>query len=243
MGAMLDALLALQNIELQIVDIRRQLAARERGVRQQAAKLKAADDLLAAEREELRRTQIQMDEVDVELKSRGTHIAKLRENLNTVRTNKEYAAVLSQLNNEKADVTRLESRAFELLAAVEARKKTLAERQEVVQQETQRLAALESQVVQAQDSFTDRLANLERQRADAEQRLDSKALELFNRISERYEGEVMGKVVQVHPRRQEFLCEGCNMSLAAERANALMTRDELITCDNCGRILFMPRER
>jgi predicted nucleic acid-binding Zn-ribbon protein len=36
------------------------------------------------------------------------------------------------------------------------------------------------------------------------------------------------------------MCEGCNMSLAAERANALLTRrDELLTCDNCGRILHI----
>jgi predicted nucleic acid-binding Zn-ribbon protein len=125
---------------------------------------------------------------------------------------------------------------------VEARKKTLADREEAVQQEAQRLAAFNSQVAQAQNSFTDRLASLEHRRSAAARNLDAKARELFNRISERYEGEVMAKVVQVHPRRQEFLCEGCNMSLAAERANALLTRDELITCDNCGRILYMSRE-
>jgi predicted nucleic acid-binding Zn-ribbon protein len=241
MGAMLDALLALQDIELQVVDIRRQLAARQRNVKQQTARLRAAEEALAAERAELKRTQVQMDDVDVDLKSRSAHISRLRDNLNTVRTNKEYAAVLSQLNNEKADVTRLESRAFELLAAVEARKKTVAEHEEAVQHEAQRVTALESQVAQAQTSFTDRLAALERQRAAAGHDLDAKALELFNRISERYDGEVMARVVQMHPRRQEYLCEGCNMSLAAERANALLTRDEVITCDNCGRILHMPK--
>jgi hypothetical protein len=241
MGAMLDALLTLQDIELQLVDIRRQLAARQRRVKQQAAKFRAAEETLAAEREELKRSQVQMDEADVELKSRSAHISKLRDNLNTVRTNKEYAAVLSQLNNEKADVTRLEARVFELLSGVEAKKQALATRQEAVQQEAQRLAALEGQVSQAQTSFTDRLAGLERQRAAACGSLDAKCLELFNRISERYDGEVMARVIQVHPRRQEFVCEGCNMGLAAERANALMTRDELITCDNCGRILHMPK--
>ncbi len=241
MGAMLDALLALQDIELQVVDIRRQLAARQRNVKQQAARLRAAEETLAAERAEFKRTQVQMDDVDVDLKSRSAHISRLRDNLNTVRTNKEYAAVLSQLNNEKADVTRLESRAFELLAAVEARKKAVAEHEEAVQHEAQRVAALESQVAHAQTSFTDRLAALERQRAAAGRDLDAKALELFNRISERYDGEVMARVVQMHPRRQEYLCEGCNMSLAAERANALLTRDEVITCDNCGRILHMPK--
>ena len=241
MGAMLDALLALQDIELQIVDIRRQLTARQRRVRQQAAKHRAAEETLAAEREEHKRSQIQMDDVDVELKSRSAHISRLRDALNTVRTNKEYAAVLSQLNNEKADVTRLEARAFDLLNAVEAKKKALAERQAAVEHEAQRLAALQSQVGQAQSSFTDRLAALERQREAAGRDLEPKALELFSRISERYEGEVMARVIQVHPRRQEYLCEGCNMSLAAERANALLTRDDVITCDNCGRILHMPK--
>lgn len=241
MGAMLEALLALQDIELQIVDIRRQLASRQRTVRHQTAKLRTAEETLEAERDEVRRSQAQMDEVDVELKSRSAHITRLRENLNTVRTNKEYAAVLSQLNNEKADVTRLEARAFELLTGVEAKKKALAERQAAVDQEVQKLAAVESQVTQAQSSFTDRLAALERQREQAADALDPKALELFNRISERYDGEVMARVIQVHPRRPEYLCEGCNMSLAAERANALLTRDDVITCDNCGRILHMPK--
>jgi len=242
MGAVLESLLALQDVELQVVDIRRQLAAKERGVKRQAAKLRAAEDALAAEREELKRTQVQMDEVDVDLKSRNAHVSKLRENLNTVKTNKEYAAVLSQLNNEKADVTRLESRAYELMAAVEARKQALAEREEAVQQEVRRLQTLEAQLAQAQGSFAERLAELERQRDAAGERLDQKTLELFNRISERYEGEVMARVIQVHPRRQEFLCEGCNMSLAAERANALQSRDDVITCDNCGRILHIARE-
>jgi predicted nucleic acid-binding Zn-ribbon protein len=241
MGAMLDALLALQDIELQIVDIRRQLASRQRTVRQQTAKLRAVEETLNAEREELKRSQAQMDEVDMELKSRSAHISRLRDNLNTVRTNKEYAAVLSQLNNEKADVTRLEARAFELLTGVEARKKALAERQAAVDQEVQRLAAVESQVTQAHSSFTDRLAALERQREAAGAALDPKALEMFNRISERYDGEVMARVIQVHPRHPEYLCEGCNMSLAAERANSLLTRDDVITCDNCGRILHMPK--
>ena len=239
MGAVLESLLVLQEVELQIVDIRRQLAAKERSVQRQAAKLQAAEEALAAQREELRRSQIQMDELDMDLKSRNAHVAKLRENLNTVRTNKEYAAVLSQLNNEKADVTRLETRAYELLSAVEAKKKALTEHQDQVQQEVQRLSNIEHQLAQAQGSFTDRLAALERQRETACQILDAKTLELFNRISERYEGEVMARVSQVHPRRQEYLCEGCNMALAAERANLLMIRDDVITCDNCGRILHI----
>ncbi len=243
MGALLDSVLALQDLELQITDIRRQLAAKERSVQRQATKLREAEQTLATERDELRRVQMEQDELDLDLKARDANVTRLRDTLNSVRTNKEYAALLSQLNNEKADKSRLESRAFELLENVEAKKRTFTEHEQAVQQEARRLATLETQLAHAKGSFADRLNTLERERDKAAEQLDGKALELFNRISERYEGEVMARVIQVHPRRQEFLCEGCNMGLAAERANLLMTRDELITCDNCGRILYMDKNR
>ena len=120
MGATLESLLKLQEIELQIVDIKRQLAAKERSVKRQTAKLRAAEESLETEREELKHNQVRMDEVDLDLKGRSASISRLRDNLNTVKTNKEYAAVLSQLNNEKADSTRLEARVYEMLEAVEA---------------------------------------------------------------------------------------------------------------------------
>ncbi|MEW6250962.1 MAG: C4-type zinc ribbon domain-containing protein [Planctomycetota bacterium] len=241
MAALLESLQGLQEIELQIVDIRRQLQAKQRSVTRQADKVRAAEAALASEREELRRSQVQQDELDLDLKAREANVTRLRDTLNTVRTNKEYAAVMSQLNNEKADKSRLESRAFELLETVESRKRAFTEHEEAVRQEARRLATLETQLAQAQASFADRLTALERQRDEASARLDGKSLDLFNRLSERYDGEVMARVIQVHPRRQEFLCDGCNMSLAAERANLLMTRDDLVTCDNCGRILYIDR--
>ncbi len=241
MGAVLESLLVLQDVEQQIVDIRRQLQSKERSVHRQAAKLKEAEETLAARREELRRAQIEQDELDMDLKARESNVTHLRDTLNSVRTNKEYAAVLSQLNNEKADKSRLESRGLELLESVETRKRSFTEQEEIVQQESRRLATLETQLAQAKGSFADRLKGLERQRDQAAEQIDGRALDQFNRISERYDGEVMARVIQVHPRRQEFMCEGCNMGLAAERANLLMTRDEVITCDNCGRILYMDK--
>ena len=239
MGAVLESLQALQDIELQIVDIRRQVLAKERAVQRQADKLREAEEALEAERDDLKRTQMQQDEVDLDLKTRDAAVSRLRDNLNTVRTNKEYAAVLSQLNNEKADKTRLETRAFELLESVEAKKRSFGEHEEKVRHEGQRLANLETQLAQARASFSDRLSTLEQQRTRASDAVDARTLDLFNRISERYDGEVMAKVIQIHPRRQEYLCDGCNMSLTAECANQLMTHDDVITCDNCGRILYI----
>lgn len=241
MGAKLEALRELQEIELQLVDIRRQLAAKQRLLRQQAERLKSAEQAVLAEKQELKRSQMAVDELDTDLKARDAHLAKLRENLNNVRTNKEYAAILSQLNTERAERQRIETRAFELMEGVESRRKTVAQHETGIGEESSRLSAVQSQFDQTQQTFASRLTSLEKRRDDAATKLGKEALGLFNRVSERYEGEVMARVLRTHPRRDEFICEGCNMSLAAERANALLTRDDIITCDNCGRILFIER--
>ncbi len=241
MGSTLQALRELQDVELQIVDIRRQLARRERFAAAQAQKLESVRGSLQTERDELKRGQAEVDALDLELKTRNANVNRMREHLNTVRTNKEYATVLSALNNEKADATRLEGRAIELMEKIDTRKKQFAERERQEQQEAARLRDLQGQLEQAQQSFASRLTTLEGQRDQAAEQLSREVLDMFNRVSERYEGEVMARVTRTHPRRDEFICEGCNMSLAAERANALLTRDDVITCDNCGRILHMPK--
>src|SRR5262245_3091284 len=130
MGAKLQALLELQEIELQIVDIRRQLERKERQVAAQDSKVKQFHDTLEAERGELRKLEVRFQELDVDVKARSQHITKLRESLNGVRTNKEYHAIIQQINTEGADVKRVAAQGMEYMAKVEKGKQTLAARQD-----------------------------------------------------------------------------------------------------------------
>ncbi|TWT43854.1 putative zinc ribbon domain protein [Phycisphaerae bacterium RAS1] len=241
MGAALDALLRLQDLELQIADIRRQLARRTRIVAEQARKVETLRSSVEHEREQLRRSQVQVDELDLDLKSRSTHIAKLREQLNSVKTNKEYAAVLSQLNTEKADSTRVETRALEMMSGIETQRRSMADREKAIEAEVARLSDLQAQADQAQKLFAERLAGLQTRRVEAAAQVEPAQLVIFERLAERHDGEAIAAVERIHPRRDEFICGGCNMGLTTEVANALLTRNDVITCKNCGRILNMIR--
>jgi predicted nucleic acid-binding Zn-ribbon protein len=241
MGPKLQALRELQDIELQIVDIRRQLARREKAVAAQEQRLSALSEQIAAERADLQRFQVQVNEIDVDVRARESHIEKLRARLNSVRTNKEYAAVLSELNNEKADVSKVEARALEMLDRLEKQKGALEQRQHTVEHERDRLRDLQTQLDQAQQLFSGKLTSLQQQHDRAREAVDAGSLSLFERLSERYEGEALARIDRVHPRRDEFTCGGCYMSLSAEVANGCLTRDEVTTCKNCGRILYMEK--
>lgn len=238
MGAKTRALLDYQEIELQIVDIKRQLDRRQRQIGVQTKKLELSRGAMAGEQGELRRAQMQIDELDLELKARSGHLAKLREQLNSVRTNKEYAAILSQLNNDKVDFTKLETRALELMAALEERKKGMSGQQTAEKTDLDRLGQLQAEFEQTQRLYADRLAELEAQKAAAAAPLDKGVIDMFHRLAERWEGEAMAECLRVNPRRDDYSCGGCNMSLTSDMANALRVKDELFTCKNCGRVLY-----
>jgi predicted nucleic acid-binding Zn-ribbon protein len=242
MGAKLQALFALQDIELQIVDIRRQLERKKRRVKTQHRKRQAAREAVEVERLSIRKSQAEFDTLDVDIKGRSANINRLREHLNTVRTNKEYAAVLARMNNEKADVSRLESRALQIMQSVEARKQELAHHEQAEAAETERLEDFQAQLEQAQQSFAGRLGRLQKQRDEAAAQTEPKTITLFNRLSKRYEGEVLAEIERTNPRRDEFVCTGCHMSLRVEVVNMLKSRDEIVTCKSCGRILFMHQD-
>ena len=49
----------------------------------------------------------------------------------------------------------------------------------------------------------------------------------------------MVPVHKLHPKREEYMCGGCNLKVTLEIVNSLQTRDEIQVCKVCGRILFI----
>ena len=81
--------------------------------------VRSLQNMLEAKKEEVQLTKVQSDRLELELRSRDEAIAKLRASLNVAKTNKEYAAVLTQLNTSKADNSKIETQVFELMKGIE----------------------------------------------------------------------------------------------------------------------------
>lgn len=241
MGETLQALCALQKIDLQIFDIRQQLARRERVVAKHDKSVAEIRRELSARHDELMECQKDADRLDLDLKGRTQNVNKLRDQLNTVRTNKEYAAVLTQLNTEKAESGELEVGCMERLETVEKKRAEYSDQQTIEKEALERLEEARGHLTQTEQSFATRLKDLGQEREAAAAPLGTKIQTLFDRTSARFDGEAMARIVRTHPRRDEFICDGCNMTVAAERYNAAMTRDDVHTCRNCGRIFYIDK--
>jgi len=70
-----------------------------------------------------------------------------------------------------------------------------------------------------------------------------KGRDAFERLADRYDdGEAMSALEKPDRRREEYNCNACNMSLVADVYNKLHSRDELVFCPSCRRILYIPED-
>lgn len=239
MGATLDALHRLQEVELQIAEIREGINRKARAVTRHQAKIAEINTKITAQQAAIRHDQMEADRLDLDVKSHEADIAKLRAALNVSKTNKEYSAVLTQLNTNKADNGKVEERVLTILTQIDVKKKEMAALHDERAAEEGRLAESQAAVKAVEDASRDRLNRLQAERDAASAAVPKAALDIFNRISQKLDGEAMAHVIRTNPKRAEFACSGCNMAINIEQVNSIMSRDEAVTCKVCGRILYL----
>ncbi len=170
-------------------------------------------------------------------------ITKLREQMNTVRSNKEYSAMLVEVNTLKVEKSKLEDQALEKMSVVDDLKARLEEVRNQVQDQAKLVESAQAEVSSAREEVGDQLDEATAKRDAAAAEMPPDVMSVFKRLSDQYDGEALGEVEEQDRRRREYICGGCYMELPVERVNALMTKpDELVTCPSCNRFLFIKQE-
>lgn len=242
MGPTLASLLKVQSIEHDLTHVRRRLRSKQNAVHALQQKIEALTEQQSKLQEDILKRQMEAGRHELQLKSREEDVSRLRGQLNTAKTNKEYAAILTQINTIKADNSRVEEDILKVMQgvdAVKAEKDKLAAQAEAEQKRLDQVNATNAAEIAKLDVM---MKELQARRAEAAKDVDAKTLAIFDRIAGGHDGEAMAAVEITDAKRGEYTCGGCYMSLTAEHYNALLSRDEIRLCDNCGRILYLEVE-
>jgi len=239
MGETLDALRRLQEVEQQLAELRRGEDKRKRQIRIQKRNLAKSVDLIERKRSDERHHQMEVDRLDLDRKAREQALAKHRAALNAARTNKTYASILTVINSEEVDKAKLEARELEHMSEMEKVRAAIEKIEAEQAAQRERLADAERLLSKYLEETASRRAALERDRDAVAETIPPTALATFNRVSDRHDGEALAEIVRLHPKRDEYVCRGCNMKVTLEVVNALQTRDDIQFCDACGRLLYL----
>jgi uncharacterized protein len=240
MGPILSSLVDLQIVEHKIRRTKEKLKKGNQTILRQEQHIKQLQETVVAKHEEIKLSRLQYGRADLDLKQRESEVARFRVSLNSAKTNKEYSAVLTQINTNRADLSKLEDQLLQLMTHIEENVSICKEIEASIETETQQLAEIRREISQQQETVKHDLQQLQEQRLGLAGQVPDKFLSMFNRLAERYDGEVLAEVAHSNGKKKtEQSCKGCFMSLPLEIVNNLMSHDDVMTCPNCGRMLVL----
>jgi predicted nucleic acid-binding Zn-ribbon protein len=197
------------------------------------------DDRLLQDHGKAREVQMKIDALSLDVATQEESIDRHRQALNKAKTNKEYAAILTAMNTEKADSSKTETAVLQHmdeLSKIKGEASTIeVEKAKVLES----LAAAETSLKAFDEQSTAELTRLHGERDAIAAKIHLQAVETFNRVAQHHDGEALAAVTKLRPKRDEWSCGGCNMKVTLEVVNSLQTRDEIQTCKVCGRILYL----
>ncbi len=239
MGPVLSSLVNLQTVENELRITKSKLNKGKQSILRQQHAIRQLEGALEAKQGEIKISKMNYDRLELDLRTSEADIAKMRVALNSAKTNKEYSAVLTRINTDKADLSKLEDKMLQFMTQIESDQSLCTEIEEKIADEQVKLKEIQQRVEDTRQGIQGDIERLEASRNDLSAKVPVEHRDLFTRLAERYDGEVLATISNSGGKKSEQSCGGCYMSLPLEVVNKLMTKDVVICCPNCGRIMVM----
>lgn len=167
-----------------------------------------------------------------ELLRRGIEqMKKTKERLLEVKTNKEYQAMLKEIEIQEAKNSKMEDEVILLLDDIDRIRELLEVNEKEfsafqIEYEKKRKALEEEAKAIEQD-----LARFSARLEEARKRMDAPLLKKYETIRARRNGRAVVSV-------WKEVCGGCHMNIPPQMYNDLQRFDEIMQCPYCGRIIY-----
>ncbi|MBM3833375.1 MAG: hypothetical protein FJ403_08905 [Verrucomicrobia bacterium] len=234
MRDVIEKLLILQDRDRKIVRVHAELGniKPERDALQR--RLNGAQQALDAAKLKLKQIETERKQLELEVEAKKQQIEKYSLQQFQTKKNDEYKALAHEIDGCKAAIVTLEDQQLELMERADEVQKEIAAANQTLQ-EMKKLA--DSQAAQ----LSDREQSLKRQLADFESNHDELTAAVEESVLARYQrlrkqrGE--SSVVGI----EHSVCGGCHMKLPIQIVISCQGQNELVSCPNCGRILYYAR--
>jgi len=231
----IEKLLILQDRDRKIRRVQAELANVE--PERQTLRVKQAAAQAELEKGRLRVKQIESDrkrlELDVEAKQ--SQIERYANQQLQTRKNEEYRALAHEIESCKADIHRIEDQELGLMEQAESAQKEVIRLMREAD-EARKLA--DGQVAK----LGEREKNLQQELAGLQSNREELSAAVDESVRARYDRLVKHKGENVLVGVNHGVCGGCHMKLPAQILVACQAHQELVTCTNCGRILYYTRD-
>jgi predicted nucleic acid-binding Zn-ribbon protein len=186
---------------------------------------------LDAARQRLRQLESDRKRLELDVETLKQQIERYSNQQLQTRKNEEYRALAHEIETCKAEIVRIEDRELELMEQAEQVQKEIA----ALTRETEEARRLAEETVA---QLNQREENLRRELAALEADREALAAAVEPALRHRYERLLRSKGERVVVGVEHGVCGGCHMRLPAQVLVACQAQQEVVSCTNCGRILY-----
>ncbi len=172
-------------------------------------------------------------------------LKKYQQQINKVSTQREYGALLQEIDTVKGQISGNEEAALSALDQHEKAEKELAALRESFREIEERYAAEMTRWEAEKPEIARQVETLKGQVAELKGRLPRGVVAQFERILDRYP---TGATAPVRPierpgqKQREWHCSACNYRVRPQVVVEIRNGEGLVQCDSCKRILYIEEE-
>ncbi|MEW6050812.1 MAG: hypothetical protein AB1644_07095 [Candidatus Zixiibacteriota bacterium] len=227
----IEVLLKLQMIDYDLGELERSKEYLPDMMENLHRELKEAGNKLAETSERFEGARLRQKTLELEIKTKEQELAKYQQQMMSIKTNKEYDALVAEIDAIKSAISASETELLETIESLGTMEKELTvlrERHAQVQENnTRQLGILQEKI----DSIGEKVASKEGDRQQIVSGVPKPTLAAYERVRRGKGGQV---VVMVRKRA----CGSCYKALTPKKIQEIKRNDRINTCDNCGCLLY-----
>ena len=168
---------------------------------------------------------------ELETLSAKDNLINTKEKLPNLKTNKEYAALVQEIENLKKKIYTLEDGELELMESIEKNQKDYERKLKEQEMEEQKFLEIKKRKEEDLKKLNKLLEEELNQKNELAERIETKWLTHYEKLL------AVRKRLVVVPIDKET-CGGCHCSLMPQLSLEVRRNDSVITCPHCSRFLF-----
>ena len=231
----IKALLEIQDLDMEIRELKARTRAIEEGLAAIRADIERDERSIREEKEKSLSARVRSKELELEVEEKKSQIVKYEGQLFKVKNNKEYTDLIHEIEGFKADIRVLEDRILGLMEEGEGERNLMEEAQSNLERDRQHYREEEEKAGGETSRIESSVREKERLRTEKAERINPELRERYEIIFARKPDRAVTPV-------RSGVCTGCNMELTAQVLNDLAREEMVCHCENCGRFIFFPEE-
>jgi len=222
----LQQLIVLQSLDDEIAEHKKLLADIPLQIDTGCTELEEKKKILSNAKEELDALQKERKDLELAVQGENDHMAKAKTKLPAVKTNREYTAILSEVEAIKVKVSGLEDKELEIMEILEEKQKEVPGIEKRCNEEDARFQEYKAKKDAELDRIKQELGVLVAKRENVSGQLDRVIMQRYEKVAGSRDGRA---VVML----QGSICQGCFQQILPQMVIDVKIGESIQQCSNC----------